>query len=369
VAQSYNFYPISHMTCEDGVAQLALGLGKMVVEGGAIVRFSPKYPDILPQFPRPEDWLRNSQKKFYALRLQEPPAPCDVDPDATLASLDLSAAEEHGELQKVGSVYCHDDRVIRDGIDQPGPRVVTFSSILKYGEMPLSRLLSDLLGTCRDALGCPVEIEFAVNLGAYGTRPHFSLLQVRPLIAAGERDLVSVQDEHRQQAWCFTYRALGNGIRKNIQDVVFVRPSTFDKSQTRVIAHEVGEINKRLEAQGRPYMLIGFGRWGTFDPWLGIGVTWAQISGVSVLVETGLPDFNIDPSQGTHFFQNMTTLGIGYMSVPHGNPQAKLDWDWLESLPFEEETDYLRHVRLPSPTEVRIDGRSGESVAMRPAEP
>ncbi|MBI5535258.1 MAG: hypothetical protein HY898_21200 [Deltaproteobacteria bacterium] len=366
VAQSYNFYPISHMTCEDGVAQLALGLGKMVVEGGATVRFSPRYPDILPQFPRPEDWLRNSQKQLYALRLQEPPAPCDVDPDATIALLDLSEAEEHGELHKVGSVYSIDDRVIRDGLVQPGPRVVNFSSILRYGEMPLSELLSDLLATCSDALGCPIEIEFAINIGDYGTRPQCSLLQVRPLIAGGTRDLVSVEETHRQKAWCYTYRALGNGIRKDIQDVVFVRPSSFDKARTRVIAEEVGELNKLLEAQGRPYLLIGFGRWGTFDPWLGIGVTWGQISGVSVLVETGLPNFNIDPSQGTHFFQNMTTLGIGYMSVPHGNPQAKLDWDWLESLPVEHETTYLRHVRLPSPTEVRIDGRSGEAVALRP---
>ncbi|MBI4701802.1 MAG: hypothetical protein HY744_11700 [Deltaproteobacteria bacterium] len=365
VAQSYNFYPISHMSPEDGAAQLALGLGKMVVEGGAAVRFCPRYPEILPQFPRPEDWLRSGQKQFYALRLTEPPTSWDTDPDATLALLDLKDAEDHGVLQRIGSVYCSDDRIIRDGLCYRGPRVVTFSSILKHHEIPLPEILADLLATCREALGCPVEIEFAVNVGPYGTKPLFSLLQVRPLIAAGERDLVALSDAHRDAAWCFTYRALGNGIKKNIRDLVFVRRSTFERSRTREVADEVGKINRHLEAAGRPYLLIGFGRWGTFDPWLGIGVSWAQISGVAVLVEAGLPDFEVDPSQGTHFFHNLTTLDIGYLSVPHGNPRAKIEWEWLESLPVEQETRYVRHVRLSSPIEVRIDGRSGEAVALR----
>ena len=239
-AQSYNFYPVSHMRPEDGVAQLALGLGKTVVEGGATVRFCPKYPQVMPQFAHAEDWLRLGQSRFYALRLREPPDTWDIDPDATLEQLDLRAAEEHGVLERIGSVYCYDDGMVRDGLSKPGPRLVTFANILKYGEMPLVELLSDLLETCRDAMGCAVEIEFACELGDYGSKPVFSLLQVRPFIATSEREVVEVTDAHRAGSWCRTFRALGNGTRKNLRDIVYVKRQSFDKARTRQIAEEVG---------------------------------------------------------------------------------------------------------------------------------
>lgn len=365
-AQSYNFYPVSHMRPEDGIAQLALGLGKMVVEGGATVRFCPAYPQILPQFARPEDWIRLSQRQFYALDVTASRGETSIDPDSNLTLLDLSEAEKHRTLQRVGSVYSVDDHRVRDGLTHPGPRIVSFANILKYEDPPVSSILVDLLATCRDAFGCPVEIEFAIDLDAPGGKPLFALLQVRPLIATGEKELVTVGDEHRKDAWCHTYRALGNGVKTSIRDIVYVRPGAFDKARTREIAADVGEINKVLVEQGYPYVLIGLGRWGTFDPWLGIGVTWAQISGVGVIIEAGLENFLIDPSQGTHFFQNMTSLGIGYLSVPYGAKQASIDWEWLDAQPAFTVTKYLRHVRLDAPTEVRIDGRSGQAALLRP---
>ncbi|MBI2900658.1 MAG: hypothetical protein HYY17_10765 [Planctomycetes bacterium] len=368
-AQSYNFYPVSHMLPTDGVAQLALGMGKMVVDGGATLRFCPKYPQLLPQYPTPEDWLHDSQTQFYGLDLDDPGEDWKRgNYDGTLQLLDLSEAETQGVLQRIGSTYDPDDNVVRDSLGRPGPRIVTFAPILKHNEIPLPPLLSDLLVASREALGCPVEIEFAVDMKGQDAKPVFALLQIRPFATGGERDMVQVGKEHLGRSWCHTHSALGNGVKREIRDIVYVVPRRFDRARTPQIAQEIGEINARLAAEKRPYVLIGFGRWGSFDPWLGIGVNWGQISGVRVLIEAGLAGFNVDPSQGTHFFQNMTALGIGFLSVPHGSDRAFLDWDWLESLPVEAEVGSVRHVRFPRSIEVRIDGRTGRAAALRPEE-
>ena len=366
VAQSFNFYPVSHMRAEDGIAELALGLGKTVVEGGSSLRFCPAYPDVLPQFPRPVDWLKASQTRFWALRLDKLSEKWFHNPDATLELCDLSLAEAHGELTQVASTYSPDDQIIRDGISRPGPRVITFSPLLRHEAFPFPRLLEDLLKTCQEAFGCPVEMEFAGNVEP-GLRPSFSLLQVRPFISSGRRERVEIAAADINDAWCQTDTALGNGVWTDIRDILYVRPDAFDRSRTKAIAEEIGIFNRELESMGRKYILIGFGRWGSSDPWLGIGVTWSQISHVSVLIEAGLDDFQVDPSQGTHFFQNITSLGVGYLSVLGRSSGEKVNWDWLESRPVHERGEYVSHLRFDSPIEARIDGRSGRAVLLPPS--
>ncbi len=365
VGQSVNFYPFGVMKAEDGVAHLALGLGKMVVDGGSALRFSPAYPGILPQFSSPDSWLSASQKQFYALRMDQPHLE-EGSPDANLKLLELSDAEAHGELGSLGSVYLPADHVIRDSLSYDGPRVVTFAGILKYHEFPLAKILKDLFQTFEEAMGCPIEMEFAVNLWPAPKRPELKLLQIRPLIAKGENEQVAVTEEDCNRSWCHTELGLGNGVHRDLTDIVYVKPETFDRAMTRQIADEVGRMNDKLKAEKRGYILVGFGRWGSTDPWLGIGVDWAQIAGARVIIEASRPDFQVDPSNGTHFFQNITSLGIGYLTVPNKRHHAHIDWDWLDSRSIVEETTYLRHVRLDRPTTVRIDGRQHTAVAIKP---
>jgi hypothetical protein len=366
VAQSHNFYPVAPMKPGDGIAQMALGLGKMIVEGGQVLRFCPTHPKVMPQYASPEDWLDRSQKEFFALRMDRlfsTSLPC---PDDNLDLLPLSRAEEDGELKHIASVYSVDDRMLRDGLSQQGPRAITFGGMLKSRQIQLTDVLSQLLDTFTHAMGCPVEMEFAGSLT--GETPELAVLQLRPLNTGHAREAVEITEQERERAWLLTDQALGNGVYDGIRDIVYVRPSTFERSRTGAMISEIGRINEGLVAEGMPYALIGFGRWGSTDPWLGIGVTWAHISGARVVVEAALPDFRVDPSQGTHFFHNMTSLGMAYLSVAATGQDALLDWDWLESLPAVEETAHVRHVRLPSPGIIKLDGRSGRAVALKPRE-
>lgn len=363
-AQSHNFYPVGPMKPEDGIAQVALGLGKMIVEGGQVLRFCPTYPKVLPQYASPEQWVDQSQRRFFALRMDKPFATSLPCPDDNLDLVPITRAEQDGELGPIVSTYSVDDRILRDGLSAEGPRVVTFAGLLKSRSHPIMEVLGDLLDTFAQAMGCPVEMEFAGNLGA--STPEIVVLQLRPLNTGHARESVKISNEERQRAWCYTERSLGNGVQDGIVDIVYVRPSTFDRSKTGLIATEIGRINETLVDEGRPYALVGFGRWGSTDPWLGIGVSWAQIAGARVMVEASLPEFRVDPSQGTHFFHNMTSLGIGYLSVPTGVDDAFVDWEWLESLPPAGETAFLRHVRLEGPTIIKLDGRNGRAAALKP---
>ncbi len=366
VAQSYNFYPVSYMKPEDGVAQLALGLGKTVVEGGPIVRFCPKYPQILPQFADIRSWLYFTQKHFYALDLE---AAHDhgntLSEDGDLQRLELDLAERHGVLQHVASVYQSDSNLLVDSFFNEGPRIVTFMKVLRDGRLRLGELLGRLLSYAEEAMHTPVEMEFAVDL-RYRAKPVVTPLQLRPMASKQRWERVSLDDDRKRQAVCYSNQVHGNGTPQGIQDILYVRRDRFEKSQTREIAQEIGQLNKKLVDQGRPYLLIGYGRWGSTDPDMGIGVRWSQISGVKVMVEVGLPQFNVDPAQGTHFFQNVTSLNIGCLSVPHGS-ESFLTWDWLENLPTVEETTYCRHLRLEQPLDIRLDGRVGEAVIVDPA--
>jgi hypothetical protein len=364
VAQSYNFYPISHLKPEEGIAHIALGLGKTVVEGGTSLRFSPPYPQFLPQFSAVDDILKNSQRLFYALKLKNLPEDFGVNEDATLARLDVDDVSDHPSVRHLASTYSPDEHRIRDGAQTGGYFVMTFANILKYNSFPLAKILVDVLEIGRKGMGCPVEIEFAVDLPAgAGQRASFDLLQVRPMGINQDQMDVEIHDEDITAAVCYSTMALGNGRSKEIGDVVFVNPETFDPACTADIATEIGQINKQLARQNRKYLLIGPGRWGSADRWLGIPVSWHDISGVGAMIETSTENFKADPSQGSHFFHNITSLGISYLTTSK-NGDDFIDWKWLQSLPTEKKTTYLHHVKLENPLTIKIDGKKSLAVIL-----
>jgi CheY-like chemotaxis protein len=364
VAQSYNYYPIAHLKPEEGIARIALGLGKTVVEGGTSLRFSPRYPQVLPQFSAVDDILKNSQRRFYVLKMGDFPKNLGANEDATLARLDVDEAADHLPVKQVSSSYSAQEHRIRDGAQTGGYLVVTFANVLKYHTFPLADILCDVLEIGRRGMGCPVEIEFAVNLpGEAEQRAAFDLLQVRPMGINQDCGEVEILPEDIEAAVCYSAMALGNGCSREMEDVVFVNPKTFDPARTRDIAAEIGQINRHLAQQKRRYLLIGPGRWGSADRWLGIPVSWGDISGVGAMIETATDNFKADPSQGSHFFSNITSLGISYLTTVQ-NGDDFIDWQWLQSLPTENQTAYLHHVKLEEPLTIKIDGKQSRAVIM-----
>ncbi|MEJ2166458.1 MAG: PEP/pyruvate-binding domain-containing protein [Desulfobacterales bacterium] len=366
VAQSYNFYPIAHLKPEEGIAHIALGLGKTVVEGGTSLRFCPRYPQFLPQFSTVDDMLKNSQRFFYAVNLKNFTPNLEVNEAATLAKLEIDEAVEDPPVKLLTSSYSAQDHRIRDGGGHSGYPVLTFANVLKYRTFPLAEILADVLEIGRRGMGCPVEMEFAVKLPAGGdVRPSFDLLQIRPMGISRHQMDVEISDEDVSAAVCYSTSALGNGSSKDIADIVYVNPDAFDPARTVEIAAEIGRINKRLVQQKRKYLLIGPGRWGSADRWLGIPVTWHDISGVGVIIETTVENLKADPSQGSHFFHNITSLGIGYLTTAPADSDF-INWQWLRALPAEAETIYLNHARLENPLTIKIDGKKSRAVILAP---
>jgi hypothetical protein len=364
VAQSYNFYPISHLKPEEGIAHIALGLGKTVVEGGTSLRFSPGYPQFLPQFSTVDDILKNSQRFFYALKLKDFSQDFIADEDATLEKLEIDDVKEHTPVKYLASSYSAQDHRIRDGARHAGYPVLTFANVLKYKSFPLAEILAEVLEIGRKGMGCPVEIEFAVNLSLIGeARPSFDLLQIRPMGIHQHHMDVEVSQNDIDAAVCYSTKALGNGCLEEIADIVYVRPDTFDPACTVEIATEIGRINKHLVHQNRKYLLIGPGRWGSADRWLGIPVSWPDIYGVGAIIESTTDNLKADPSQGSHFFQNITSLGIGYLSISQSSSDF-ISWQWLQSLPTASETAYLNYVKLDYPLTIKIDGKKSRAVIL-----
>lgn len=356
VAQSYNYYPFGRMKPEDGVATIAMGFGKIVVDGGQTLRFSPRHPNILPQCPSVEQALRATQTEFYSLPLERWPWPRT---DFTLAKRSVFEAEEAGPLSLLASTFLPEEGRIRDTAAIPDrPRVLLFAPLLKHKVFPLAEILRDVLGVAEGAMGCPVEMEFACNLYPDRTRkPSFSLLQLRPMTARADLNRVTITDEDRDRAFCLSNHALGNAEKLDVSDIVYVRPQGFEVEKTMQIAMEIGRINAGLTAEGRKYLLAGPGRWGTADRWLGIPVGWNDICGVAAIVETQTAQLRVEPSQGSHFFHNITTLGINYIMVS-GRDGERFDWDWLQSQPVFGQEEHVVHVRLPFPLVIKVDGRS-----------
>ena len=365
VAQSYNYYPVAHMKPEDGLAHIALGLGKIVVEGGAAMRFSPKYPQLLPQFSTVDDILENAQRFFYALKLENFPDDLSSNEAATLEKLDIDATMHAARVRHLCSTYSAQDHRIRDGVQASGYPVCTFASILKYESLPLAEILTDILDLGRKGMGCPVEIEFAVNMPSDTDQQSvFELLQIRPMAVNQSNLAVEISEDDISKAFCYSTMALGNGRFKEIQDIIFVNPDSFDAADTIKIAGEINQLNKEMTRHNDKYLLIGPGRWGSADRWLGIPVRWTDISGVGAIVETTIEGLKADPSQGSHFFHNITSLGISYLNTAEGGEDF-IDWKWLQSLPAAAETPHLKHVRVQNPLLIKIDGKESKGVIIQ----
>jgi len=315
VARSRNFYPVPPMTFEDGVAAVALGLGRTVVDGGKCLTFCPKYPAHLVQFSSVEDVLSESQTDFWALSVNH--APEQTEPAGLReVRFGLDVAESDGTLEAVGSTYSADNDRITDGLGRPGVRLVTFAPVLNYGVFPLAGLLDELIHDGEHAFGQPVEIEFAVRLARQaGERAEFGFLQIRPLALSRETEELQMENVEREQLVAQSNKVLGNGRVGNLQDVVVVDSQRFERGQSQEVARQVAYFNAKLAAENRPYLLVGVGRWGSNDPWLGIPVEWDEISGARVIVEAGFRDFRVTPSQGSHFFQNLSAFQVGYFTV------------------------------------------------------
>ena len=365
VAQSYNYYPISYMKPEDGLAHIALGLGKIVVEGGAAMRFSPRYPQFLPQFSTVDDILQNAQRYLYALNMNGFPDDLSMRDDATLEKLDIDDAIKDAPVRQMCSTYSAQDHRIRDGVLASGYPVCTFASILKYDALPLAEILTKILRMGRQGMGCPVEIEFAVNMPSDADqKPAFELLQIRPMAVNQSNISVEISEDDVSSAFCYSTMALGNGQSEDIQDIIFVDPDTFDAAATIKISAEISEVNKEMTRFSKKYLLIGPGRWGSADRWLGIPVRWTDISGVGAIVETTIENLKADPSQGSHFFHNITSLGISYLNTSEGGEDF-IDWEWLKSLPVTTQTPHLIHIRTSEPLIVKIDGKKSRGVILQ----
>ena len=368
VAKSYNFYPVPPQKSTDGIALIALGLGKMVVEGGNTVRFCPKYPKHLMQFFSTKETLRNAQQDFYALDLNaELDNVITTIEDVCLNKYDLSDSEKDNTLHYVGSTYSPENESVYDGISRDGIRVVTFAPILKHKIFPLPEILDLLLEIGAWGMGTPVEIEFAVNMNVpAGSPKEFAMLQMRPMVLSREVEELAIGEINQSDLLCKSSQVLGNGALNNIYDVVVVDIDSFDRGKSKEVAYEVGTMNKKLLNEKKPYVLFGVGRWGSLDPWLGIPVTWDQISGAAVIVESGFKDFSVTPSQGSHFFQNLTSFRVGYFTVNSQDENDIIDWDWLKNQTSQEELKYTKHLRFDKSISVRINGHQNKGVILKP---
>ncbi len=369
VARSYNYYPMEGMSSEDGVASVVLGLGKTVVDGGRCVRFCPRYPRKLFQFSSPGDTLRTAQSEFLALNMADKTTdlPATAQEDPFIVRLGLDQAEKDGTLGMVGSVYDADSLAIHDGISRAGPRLVSMAGILKNDAFDLAGALEQLLKIGSAAFAGPVEIEFAANYRKTHKDHHkLGFLQIRPVVADVSDAGMDLEHIDPKDAICICKDALGHGYVKEVRDILYVPVDTFDRSKTVEIALEIAGFNGRLLAQERPFVLMGPGRWGSADRWLGIPVKWSQISGAACIIETDMHDIKVAPSQGTHFFQNMTSLGIAYFTIDSDKAGNHLDLNWLDAVEATSSSGLVRHVRFDAPLEIAVNSRQNMGVVMKP---
>jgi hypothetical protein len=363
VMQSYNYYPVPPLEAEEPIAHIALGLGKTIVEGYDALRFSPAHPQNLHQFSTTADFLTNSQKKFIALRMGADAGPLGYEEEPALVTGEVEDADRDGTLELVGSTYSHEDDRINDGIAGAGPRLITFAPILKNEALPLSDILNTVSALGKEAMGGNIEMEFACDYEPVSGATVFNILQMRPMVSRSPVKKVSLKDMPQENLLCLSRQALGNGAHRDISDLIYVIPENFDPLKTREIVEEIAEMNARLRAEGRSYLIIGPGRWGSSDPSLGIPVKWNHISGSRVIVEAAYGDFIVDPSYGTHFFHNVTSLGIGYLTVHDTAHDSFINWDRIKAQKPLEEKRYIRHLRFDRPMDIRIDGSEGRGAA------
>jgi len=356
VAQSYNYYPFAHQKPEEGFAVAAVGLGKSVVEGEKAYRFSPKYPTTA--ILSIKDQVQNSQVQFYAVNLKnQNPNLLDGD-TAGLCKLDIYEAEKHGTLKHCASVYDINNNTITPGLDKPGPRIVNFANVLKYKYAPMAETIEVVLDIVKEAMGCPVEIEFAIDLNKdKDYKASFYLLQIKPMIGGAQDYEVDMDKIKKDDIILYAEKGMGNGLVKNIRDIIYVDNKLFDKSKTEEMAKEIEVLNKKMSKSGKQYILIGPGRWGTRDRWIGIPVDWPQISNAKVIVETSLKGYPLDASSGSHFFHNVTSANVGYFSVQPEMSNSFINYDILNSMEVVNKTKYFKHVRFEKPVVIKMDGK------------
>lgn len=357
VARSYNFYPFGSAKPEQGVVNLAFGLGKTIVDGGISWVYSPTLPKESPPYGSVGELMKQTQTRFWIVNMGKPPDYDPINETEFMNFEDLSAAELDDTLNFVASTYTPASEKITIGVGSPGPRILNFARLLVLNDLPMNNLIRSLLTVCEHALETPVEIEFAVTFN-----PHrLGFLQVRPMVVSTDEIEVAGEELTGENVLVASKNVLGNGIDKTIKDVLYVIPENFEKKYTGQIASELEEINKSLVKQNRPYLLIGFGRWGSSDPWLGIPVNWGQVSGAKVIVETSLENMNVEFSQGSHFFHNLTSFNVSYFSVKQSD-SFNINWDWFNNQKVEHQTEFIRHIRLSSPLKMKVDGRRGYGV-------
>jgi CheY-like chemotaxis protein len=357
VARSINYYPINDELAEEGTVSLALGLGKYIVDGGLTLRVCPYHPDKVLQTSEMEMALRETQTRFYALDLKNMGQNFSLDDGFNLLKLPVKEAENDGSLNYIASTYDPYDMVIRDGIYPGGRKVITFANILQHDVFPLARILQLVQKYGQGEMRRPVEIEFAVNLNATEKKGVFYLLQIRPMVdmkADLNEDLDAIPED---QLLLKSVNSLGQGIIDDIQDVIYVKTEGYSASNNQLIAYDIEKLNKRFLDEGKHYILIGPGRWGSSDTWLGIPVKWPNISAARVIVEAGLTNYRVDPSQGTHFFQNLTSFGVGYFTINAYMNDGLYNQELLNSMPAVEETKYLRWVHFDKPLAVKMNGK------------
>ncbi len=363
VGQSYNFYPISYLKSTDGVVSLAVGLGKAVVEGERNFRFCPKYPkmEIIP----PEELVRDSQKFFYAVDLKKSNFDLLESDEITLEQVKIREAEKHGTLQHMTSMWDYENNRLVDGVTTEGMKIVTFADILKYNYFPLAKISEEILDLGEKAMGVPVEIEFAVSLEKNEKQkifPTFYVLQIRPLTINTEEIFIDPDNLNKDDLMLYTENGMGNGLIDTVYDVLFVDLNKWNKTKTEIMRDEIAKINMRMKAEDRNYILIGPGRWGSRDKFLGIPVKLPDINMAKIIIETGFEDFVVDSSQGTHFFHNLVSMDVGYFSIPYVSDTDFINWEWLEDQRIIERTEYFVHIQVDHPLVVKMDGRKGLAV-------
>lgn len=367
VARSINFYPVDPEKPEDGIANIALGLGKHIVDGGVTLRFSPRYPRKVLQLASVDMAMRETQKNFYALDLHKESFHPAVDETVNLLQLDLETAERDGSLKFISSSHDFENNVLRDGLQGRGRRVLTFASVLKHNVFPLAEILQNALEIGQAEMNNPIEIEFAANLNPSPGNPRvFALLQIRPIVSANDGLNEDISKIPPAETLLISRSSLGNGVVSGICDFVYVKPGNFNAANNNEVALRVGQLNDRFLAEHLNYILVGPGRWGSSDPWLGIPVKWPQISAARVIVESGLANYRIDPSQGTHFFQNLTSFGVGYFTINPYMNDGYYDVAWLDAQPAVYEDEYIRYVHSENPMVIKMDGKKSFGVVLKP---
>ncbi len=367
VARSINFYPIGSEKAGDGIANIAMGLGKLIVDGGMSLRFSPKYPNKILQLSSPSIALKETQKLFYALDLNIDSFVPSVDDGVNIRKLKINDEISVSTLRKVASTYDLQNNVIRPGINQKGKRLITFDNVLKYSSFPLAKVLEYLLDLGQKEMGNPVEIEFAANLETESSLPNiFNFLQIRPIVESDQTIKVNLADVNEEDTIIISDSALGNGTIRGIYDLIYVKPESFKPANNEKIVELLDNINNGFIKDLKNYVLIGPGRWGSTDPWLGIPIKWPHISQARVIVESGLPNYRIDPSQGTHFFQNITSFRVGYFTINPFVNEGYYDVDFLNNTQHVYQDEFIRHVRFDEPLKIMIDGRIHKGIILKP---